>query len=58
MDGDGEDRPEEIGKFVEKIKDNPNNTIVGERVKRSEGLILKSVIFYIKFYIYIYRKIY
>ena len=41
MDGDGEDRPEEISKFVEKIKDNPNNTIVGERVKRSEGLIFK-----------------
>ena len=30
MDGDGEDRPEEISNFVEKIKDNPNNTIVGE----------------------------
>ena len=41
MDGDGEDRPEEIRNFVEKIKDNPNNTIVGERVKRSEGLIFK-----------------
>ena len=41
MDGDGEDRPEEISNFVEKIKDNPNNTIVGERVKRSEGLIFK-----------------
>ena len=32
MDGDGEDRPEEIRNFVEKIKDNPNRTIVGERV--------------------------
>ena len=41
MDGDGEDRPEEIRKFVEKIKDNPNSTIVGERVKRSESLIFK-----------------
>ncbi len=41
MDGDGEDRPEEIKNFVEKIKDNPNNTIVGERVKRSESLIFK-----------------
>ena len=39
MDGDGEDRPEEIKNFVEKIKDNPNKSIVGERVKRSEGLI-------------------
>ncbi len=41
MDGDGEDRPEEIRSFVEKIKDNPNNTIVGERVKRSESFIFK-----------------
>ena len=41
MDGDGEDRPEEIKNFVEKIKDNPNKSIVGERVKRSEGLISK-----------------
>ena len=41
MDGDGEDRPEEIKYFVEKIKNNPNRTIVGERVKRSEGLIFK-----------------
>ena len=41
MDGDGEDRPEEIKNFVEKIKDNPDKSIVGERVKRSEGLIFK-----------------
>ncbi len=41
MDGDGEDRPEEIINFVEKIKNNPNITIVGERVKRSESLIFK-----------------
>ena len=41
MDGDGEDRPEEIKNYVEKIKDNPNRTIVGERVKRSESFIFK-----------------
>ncbi len=41
MDGDGEDRPEEIRNFVDKIKDNPNKSIVGERIKRSEGLIFK-----------------
>ncbi len=41
MDGDGEDRPGEIKNFVEKIKDNPNKSIVGERIKRSEGLIFK-----------------
>ena len=48
MDGDGEDRPEEIRKFVEKIKDNPNSTIVGERVKRSESLIFKICYFFHK----------
>ena len=41
MDGDGEDRPEEIKNFVEKIKNNPNRTIVGERIKRSESFIFK-----------------
>ena len=41
MDGDGEDRPEEIKKFYEKIKNNSNYAIVGERVKRSEGVIFK-----------------
>ena len=52
MDGDGEDRPEEIRNFVEKIKDNPNNTIVGERVKRSEGLIFKIFYFFHKIITY------
>ena len=41
MDGDGEDRPEEIKNFIEKIKVNPNKTIVGERVKRSESNVFK-----------------
>ena len=41
MDGDGEDRPEEIKNFIDKIKINPEKTIVGERVKRSEGLFFK-----------------
>ena len=48
MDGDGEDRPEEIRNFLEKIKDNPNRTIVGERVKRSESLIFKICYFFHK----------
>ena len=41
MDGDGEDRPEEIKEFFEKIKQNPNDSIVGARVKRSEGIFFK-----------------
>ena len=48
MDGDGEDRPEEIINFVEKIKDNPNKSIVGERVKRSESLVFKVCYFFHK----------
>ena len=41
MDGDGEDRPEEIKNFVDYIRYTPNKPIVGERVKRSEGLFFK-----------------
>ena len=52
MDGDGEDRPEEIRNFLEKIKDNPNQSIVGERVKRSEGLIFKICYFFHKIITY------
>ena len=37
MDGDGEDRPEEIKILIEKIKKNPNLSVVAKRVKRSEG---------------------
>ncbi len=41
MDGDGEDRPEEISKFLEFLKYDDSKPIVGERIKRSEGLIFK-----------------
>jgi len=41
MDGDGEDRPEEIIEFLNKIKISNNEPIVAERVKRSENLIFK-----------------
>ena len=41
MDGDGEDRPEEIKEFINQIESSNNNPIVGERVKRSEKLIFK-----------------
>ena len=34
MDGDGEDRPEEIKFFLEEANYSPDKTIVGERVKR------------------------
>ncbi len=41
MDGDGEDRPEEIKSFIEKISDDPNVSVVAKRVKRSEGEFFK-----------------
>ena len=41
MDGDGEDRSEEISLLIEKIKDYPNTVITANRVKRSEGVIFK-----------------
>ena len=41
MDGDGEDRPEELNLLIEKIKDYPNTAVTANRVKRSEGFIFK-----------------
>tara|TARA_B110000211_G_scaffold145649_1_gene166176 strand:- start:1308 stop:2180 length:873 start_codon:yes stop_codon:yes gene_type:complete len=41
MDGDGEDRPEELSLLIEKIKDYPNAVITADRVKRSEGFVFK-----------------
>ena len=41
MDGDGEDRPEELSLLIEKVKDYPDTVITAERVKRSEGFIFK-----------------
>jgi polyisoprenyl-phosphate glycosyltransferase len=41
MDGDGEDRPEELSLLIEKIKEYPDMVITAERVKRSEGFIFK-----------------
>jgi hypothetical protein len=41
MDGDGEDRPEELSLLIEKIKDYPDKVVTANRVKRSEGFIFK-----------------
>ena len=41
MDGDGEDRPEEINEFINQIKSSNNRPIIGKRVKRSEILLFK-----------------
>jgi len=41
MDGDGEDRPEEIKDFIKQIEFSNSKPIVGSRVRRSEGLLFK-----------------
>ena len=41
MDGDGEDRPEEIKNFIEYLNYSSDKPIVGERVKRSESFFFK-----------------
>ena len=48
MDGDGEDRPEEIKQFVDNFNYHPNKSIVGERIKRSEGIFFKFCYFFHK----------
>ena len=41
MDGDGEDKPEEIKNFIQLAEQSEGKSIVGERVKRSEGLFFQ-----------------
>jgi len=41
MDGDGEDRPEELNLLFNKSSENPNKVITANRIKRSEGLLFK-----------------
>ena len=41
MDGDGEDKPEELSLLTEKIKEYPDKVITANRIKRSEGFIFK-----------------
>ena len=41
MDGDGEDRPEELSLLIEKIKDYPDTVVTANRIKRSEGFLFK-----------------
>mgnify|MGYP001203575037 FL=1 len=42
MDGDGEDRPEEIKNFIQLAEQSNDKTIIGERTKRSESLFFKT----------------
>jgi polyisoprenyl-phosphate glycosyltransferase len=54
MDGDGEDRPEEISLLIKKIKEYPNTVITANRVKRSEGSIFKFCYLIHKYLTYVF----
>ena len=41
MDGDGEDRPEELALLFNRSKENPSKTVTLDRIKRSEGPFFK-----------------
>ena len=41
MDGDGEDRPEELKLLLDKVSEYPDKVITADRVKRSEGFFFK-----------------
>ena len=41
MDGDGEDRPEELPSLLRKSQENPTKVITADRIKRSEGPFFK-----------------
>ena len=49
MDGDGEDRPEEIKNLIQFSEQSGEKSIIGERVKRSEGIIFKTCYQFHKF---------
>ena len=54
MDGDGEDRPEEIKSLIEKMKEDPTTSVVAKRVKRSEGPFFQSLYQLHKFITFIF----
>jgi len=54
MDGDGEDRPEEIKLLIEKAKEYPNLVITGDRIERSEGFIFKFCYLIHKYLTYVF----
>ncbi len=41
MDGDGEDRPEEVLNLIKKNSKNLEKSVIAKRVKRSEGILFK-----------------
>jgi polyisoprenyl-phosphate glycosyltransferase len=49
MDGDGEDRPEELKLLVGKVLSEPDTSVVAKRVKRSEGFLFQSLYYIHKY---------
>ncbi len=54
MDGDGEDRPEEIKNFIQFSEKSNDKSIIGERVKRSESLFFKICYHFHKFLTFVF----
>ena len=54
MDGDGEDRPEEIRLLIDKVKEYPDTVITGDRIERSEGFIFKFCYLVHKYLTYVF----
>jgi Glycosyl transferase family 2. len=54
MDGDGEDRPEELTPLFDKSKENPSKTVTLNRIKRSEGVFFKLLYEFHKILTYIF----
>ena len=54
MDGDGEDRPNELNLLFQRIKENPSKTVTANRIKRSEGMIFKLMYEFHKILTYVF----
>ena len=54
MDGDGEDRPEELNSLFVKSKENPSKTVTLNRIKRSEGPFFKLLYEFHKILTYVF----
>ena len=54
MDGDGEDRPEELKLLIDKTDEYPDKVITANRIKRSEGFFFKFCYFVHKYLTFIF----
>ncbi len=54
MDGDGEDRPEELKLLIDKADEYPDKVITANRIKRSEGFFFKFCYFVHKYLTFIF----